>query len=133
MGEWKRANLLIVLLLVFSTLGFSQGVWKHGGSFGFDKSSEDLSFVTDSRGVVHAIARNGTELRHYMRGSQNPFPWETVGRIIPGSFIGSGHIEIWKDGNLLIIWPKSDGQNDTWWENPLAFIDPSDPDPIPAP
>ena len=115
------------------------GEWKHGGIFGFDKPAEALSFCTDSRGVIHCVARNGTELRHYMRGSMNPFPWESQGRIIPGAYVGCGHIEIWKDGNLMMIWPNPVGKNDTWWESPLEFQDPSsdddeddedDPDPI---
>lgn len=121
----KKLTYALILLLVLSTLALPQGQWKPGGTFGFDQPAEDLSFATDSRGVIHAVARNGTELRHYMRGSKNPFPWETEGRVIPGSFVGSGHIEIWKDGNLMIAWPRSDGLNDTWWENPLAFPDPS--------
>ncbi|MCK5344303.1 MAG: hypothetical protein KAR20_12905 [Candidatus Heimdallarchaeota archaeon] len=121
----KKSSCFLTILLVLFSLGFSQGEWKDGGLFGFDKPSEDLAFVTDSRGVIHAVARNGTELRHYMRGSKNPFPWETEGRVIPGSYYGSGHIQIWKDGNLIIIWPRSDGQNQTYWENPKKFKDPS--------
>ncbi|KKL13843.1 hypothetical protein LCGC14_2521690, partial [marine sediment metagenome] len=109
------------------------GEWKHAGTFGFDKPSDDISFCTDSRGVIHAVARNGTELRHYMRGSENPFPWEAEGRVIPGTYIGSGHIEIWKDGNLFIIWPNDAGKNETWWENPLNFGDPSHPSPALVP
>lgn len=99
--------------------------WNDGGKFGFDKASEDIDFCTDPRGVVHAIARNGLELRHYMRGSKNPFPWEAEGRVIPGQYVGSGSIKIWKDGNLFIVWPRADGDNQTYWENPLNFKDPS--------
>ena len=104
------------------------GNWKHGGIFGFDKPSKDVSFCTDKRGVVHALTRNGKELRHYMRGSRNPFPWESQGRTIPGSFVGSGHISVFRDGNLQLIWPRSDGDNDHWWVNPLDFDDPSGDD-----
>ena len=121
----KHLTFFILLIILLSSFGFSQGQWKHGGNFGFDKPSEDLAFYSDKRGVIHAVARNGTELRHYMRGSKNPYPWETEGRIIPGEYIGSGSIRIWKDGNLQVIWPMTNGENSAWWEDPRKFKDPS--------
>lgn len=128
----KKTALLLVFLMVLAAAVLPQGTWKDGGLFGFEKPSEDISFVTDTRKVVHAVARNGTELRHYMRGSKNPYPWETEGRVIPGDYTGSGHISIWADGNLFIIWPRTDGQNGTWWEKPRKFIDPSKIKPPPV-
>ena len=105
--------------------------WKQGGVFGFDKPSDAVNFCSDKRGVIHAVARNGTELRHHMRGSKNPYPWEYEGRVIPGSFKGSGSIEIWADGNLQLIWPRTDGKNDAWWANPEDFSDPSEDPALP--
>jgi len=99
--------------------------WKHGGSFGFDKPTEDLDSCSDGRGVTHAITRNGTELRHFMQGSKNPRPWEKEGRIIPGEFSGSGSIELWQDGNLQVKWPNIHGKNQAWYIDPLKLDDPS--------
>ena len=108
-------------------------MWKHGGTFGFGRASEDLDFYTDSRGVIHAVTRNGVELRHYMRGSKNPYPWEEEGRVIPGNYVGSGGIGEWSDGNIQIIWPNTDGKNMHWYSNPLEFPDPSDGEEPPHP
>ena len=77
------------------------GEWNPVPPFGFGQPSEALAWTTDQRGVVHCVTRNGTELRHYMRGSQNPFPWEAEGRVIPGEYVGTGDIGIWKDGILI--------------------------------
>ena len=113
--------------------------WKHGGTFGFCKPADDLDFDTsgDPRGCYHAVARNGEELRHYVRGSRNPYPWESEGRVIPGRYAGSGGIKIWNgakgDGNLQVIWPDTDGKNQAWWANPDEFEDPSDGDDPPLP
>ena len=110
------------------------GEWKDASEFGFDKISEALSFYIDIRGVIHCVARSGIELRHYMRGSKDPFPWETEGRVVPGSFAGSGEIKVFNDGNLVIIWPQTNGKNRVKYENPLSFPDPSPPTtPTPPP
>ncbi len=137
MGEWKRTNLLIILLLVFSTLGLSQGVWKKSGTVEFPMPVEDLCLLPQADRTIQAIVRNGENLEHWTRGSQSPFPWIKQADI-PGKYKGSGTILLYADGNYLIGWPLvtdpgQPGEMETWWSRPSEWPDPSKPIPPPPP
>ncbi len=132
MNKWKRANLLIVLLLVFSTLGFSQGVWKHSGTVEFPMPVEDICLFSHTDRTIQALIRNGEVLEHWTRGSRSPFPWIKQA-VIPGKYKGSGTILLYADGNYLIGWSDTDGVLQTWWSKPSEWPDPSHPTPPPPP
>ena len=137
MGEWKRTNLLIILLLVFSTFGFSQGVWKHSGTVEFPMPVEDICLFSHTDRTIQALIRNGDVLEHWTRGSRSPFPWIKQA-VIPGRYKGSGTILLYADGNYLIGWPLvtepgQPGEMETWWSRPDEWPDPSKPIPPPPP
>lgn len=125
--KWRLPFILLFTFLLFSGVLQSQE-WHKGHYSNVGEEILTVKWRPDSRGVNHIIAMTEAGvLKHYVRGSQQPFPIDEY--TIDDNILLHGNGDFFikeSSGNFNVSWPYKDGFIG-YWANPLSFPDPSDP------